>query len=123
MKMSKTMSGDYINLDNVQTFYVAEIMNGLLRTGKVGIYARLNASQTYLLKIYELADPSLGMDYLKNKAQEDLDYTLANLDNGASFDHKPVLTPEETEKLNKAIAEGKIGPKKRTPRKKVTGNE
>lgn len=120
MHLRKTLNGDWVNLDQAQSLYVAEIQGSPFAKSdgfRLGIYARFSPQQTHLLYSYEPTDDSLAT---KNrtwlKANADLDKLVNELKT-----EKAILSVETMKNpiatLDNQDINVKEVPKKRTSRK------
>jgi len=125
MKLVQALNGDYVNITQASSFNVADFGNRAVVFARVG-----NTS-------YELFQSFASQEYYFKAAEsylENLFNKLGEVLNTPANEIKSIfLEPQYTwtieldgeilRKNIKDVMETKPAPKKRTPRKKVTGNE
>lgn len=145
MRLEKTLQGDWINLEQAQSLYVAEMQNNnpygpTSDFYRVALYARFSPQQIYVIKVYTHSGedtPEIRKAVWIN-AKKDLDELANELKNESqpvALSKEDKLLLEQLNKINEAF-EGltkleftgpatvlSAGPKKRAPRKKVNPDE
>lgn len=107
MKLKKTMNGDWINLSQAQSLYVAEMTEGPFaksNTYRLAIYARYSPSQVYVLSVFEPSEGELTQK-IKNSmwmaANHYLDELVAEVNQTQSVVVSGVkITKDDIETLN-----------------------